>query len=81
MQNNKAKQNRKKLLLSFIIYLIIAIATWNLVSNRTLVLILVLIYSLIMSTLAKKWGKEAQEAMKIQQNNVDDEMNNIHFGN
>ena len=77
----KSRENRKKLLLSFIIYLIIAIATWNLVSNRTLVLILVLIYSLIMSTLAKKWGKEAQEAMKMQQNNADDEMNNIHFGN
>ena len=77
----KSRENRKKLLLSFIIYLIIAIATSNLVSNRTLVLILVLIYSLIMSTLAKKWGKEAQEAMKMQQNNADDEMNNIHFGN
>ena len=81
MKNAKSRENRKKLLLSFIIYLIIAIATWNLVSNRTLVLILILIYSLIMSTLAKKWGKEAQEAMKMQQNNVDDEMNNIHFGN
>lgn len=81
MKNAKSRENRKKLLLSFIIYLIIAIATWNLVSNRTLVLILVLIYSLIISTLAKKWGKEAQEAMKMQQNNVDDEMNNIHFGN
>lgn len=81
MKNTKSRENRKKILLSFIIYLIIAIATWNLVSNRTLVLILVLIYSLIMSTLAKKWGKEAQEAMKMQQNNVDDEMNNIHFGN
>ena len=81
MKNSKSRENRKKLLLSFIIYLIIAIATWNLVNNRTLVLILVLIYSLIMSTLAKKWGKEAQEAMKMQQNNVDDEMSNIHFGN
>ena len=81
MKNAKSRENRKKLLLSFIIYLIIAIATWNLVNNRTLVLILVLIYSLIMSTLAKKWGKEAQEAMKMQQNNVDDEMSNIHFGN
>ena len=81
MKNAKSRENRKKLLLSFIIYLIIAIATWNLVSNRTLVLIFILIYSSIMSTLAKKWGKEAQEAMKMQQNNVDDEMNNIHFGN
>lgn len=81
MKNAKSRETRKKLLISFIIYLIIDIATWNLVSNRTLVLILILIYSLIMSTLAKKWGKEAQEAMKMQQNNVDDEMNNIHFGN
>lgn len=81
MKNEKAKQNRRKLLISYIIYLILFIATWELISNKTIVLILALIYSLIISTLAKNWGKEAREALKMQQNNIDDEKNNIHFGN
>ena len=76
-----AKQYRRKLLISFIIYLIILIATWKLISNKTIVLVLALFYSLIVSTLAKKWGKEAHNILQQEKNNINDERNNIHFGN
>lgn len=78
----RVKQLRKRILMSFIIYLIMLMATRSLLDNKTVALVLILIYTSILGILAKKWGREGHELLNQEKNNNNnDERNNIHFGN